>query len=68
MLITPLRLRVLLDQAKQKILQHFECSTWEDLRQDQTIQHLAEARHRISETGQYSKVSLPRSHSISSLL
>lgn len=42
MLLTPLRLRVLLDRAKEKILQHFECSTWEDLRQDQTIQHLAD--------------------------
>jgi hypothetical protein len=33
---------VLLDRAKQKVLQHFEFSTWEDLRQDHTIQQLAD--------------------------
>src|SRR5882724_448602 len=37
LLITPLHLRVLLDKARQKILNHIKCDTWEDLRQDKSI-------------------------------
>jgi len=42
LLITPLHLRVLLDKARQKILNHIKCDTWEDLRQDKSIYHLTE--------------------------
>ncbi|KIM73213.1 hypothetical protein PILCRDRAFT_829303 [Piloderma croceum F 1598] len=42
LLITPLHLRVLLDKARQKIINHIECDTWEDLRQDKSIYNLAE--------------------------
>jgi hypothetical protein len=42
LLITPLHLRVLLDKARQKILNHIKCDTWEDLRQDKSIYNLTE--------------------------
>jgi hypothetical protein len=42
MLMTRLHLRVLLDKARQKILNHIKCDTWEDLRQDKSVSNLAE--------------------------
>ncbi|KIM80205.1 hypothetical protein PILCRDRAFT_9756 [Piloderma croceum F 1598] len=56
LLITPLHLRVLLEKARQKILNHIKCDTWEDLRQDKSIYnltdhvytHLADTEHPLS--------------------
>ena len=39
-LITPLHLRILLDKACQKVLNHIKCDTWEDLHQNKSISHL----------------------------
>lgn len=41
-LITPLRLRVLLDLARQKVLQVFKSNAWEDLRENRNIQQLVD--------------------------
>ena len=42
MLLVPLHLQVLLDRARQKLLQEFQCSSWEELRHDCTIYQLAD--------------------------
>jgi hypothetical protein len=41
-LITPLRLRVLLDLARKKVLRVFKFNTWEDLRESRNIQQLVD--------------------------
>jgi hypothetical protein len=41
LLITPLHLRVLLDLARQKVLEHFDCASWEDLRENKSVYQLA---------------------------
>ena len=42
LLLAPLHLRVLLDRARQKILQEFQCKSWEDLRCDLTVHQLVD--------------------------
>ena len=42
MLLAPLHLRVLLDRARQKLLQEFQCGSWEELRRDRTVYQLAD--------------------------
>ena len=42
MLITPLRLRVLLDLARQKVLEALKSNSWEDLRENRNIQQLVD--------------------------
>lgn len=41
MLITPLHLRALLDHAREKILEDFNCASWEDLRPNKGVRQLA---------------------------
>jgi len=41
LLITPLHLRVLLDLARQKVLEHFDCASWEDLCENKSVYQLA---------------------------
>ena len=41
LLITPLHLRVLLDLARQKVLEHFDRASWEDLRANKSVYQLA---------------------------
>ena len=36
----PLHLRVLLDLAQQKVLEHFDCASWEDLRENKSVYQL----------------------------
>ena len=42
LLLAPLHLCVLLDRARQKILQEFQCKSWEDLRCDRTVHQLVD--------------------------
>jgi len=42
LLLAPFHLRVLLDRTRQKILQEFQCKSWEDLRCDHTIHQLVD--------------------------
>jgi hypothetical protein len=42
LLITPLHLRVLLDQARRKVLDVLNCETWEDLRENKSALLLAD--------------------------
>lgn len=41
MLITPLHLRALLDHAREKILEDFNCASWEDLLPNKGVRQLA---------------------------
>jgi len=41
LLITPLHLRVLLDLARQKVLEHLNCASWDDLRENKSVYELA---------------------------
>ncbi|TDL16418.1 hypothetical protein BD410DRAFT_889013 [Rickenella mellea] len=42
LLITPLHLRVLLDMAQQKILEHLKADSWEDFRAEKNLSQLVE--------------------------
>jgi hypothetical protein len=41
LLITPLHLCVLLNLACEKVLNHFNCASWEDLRENKSVYELA---------------------------